>query len=96
MPIAAVFEFPNESVEKYEKVFEAGGASITDQPKRLSHACYRTENGWTVVDVWADEESFAAFGEVIGPATQAAGLDARPQVYPIQGTITQDGLRNAW
>jgi hypothetical protein len=92
--IAAVFEFPNESVDKYEKVFEAGGTPVTDQPKRLHHVCYRTENGFTVVDVWADEQSFAAFGEVIGPATQRAGLDARPAVYPVQGTISQDGRRS--
>lgn len=74
--IAAVFEFPNESVDKYEKVFEAGGTPITDQPKRLHHVCYRTDNGFTVVDICADEQSFAAFGEVIGPATQRAGLEA--------------------
>jgi len=92
--IAVVFEFPTESVDKYEKVFEAGGAAITDQPKRLSHVCYRTERGFTVVDVWADEQSFAAFGEVIGPATQRAGLDARPMVYPVQGIVTQDGQRS--
>jgi len=91
--IAVVFDFPNESVEKYEKVFEAG-SQITHQPKRLSHVCYRTEGGFTVVDVWADEQSFAAFGEVIGPATQRAGLDAKPTVYPVQGVITQDGQRS--
>lgn len=94
MPIAAVFEFPNEPVEKYEKVFEVGGAAIADQLQRLSHVCYRTGDGFTVVDVWADEASFAAFGEVIGPATQKAGLDAKPQVYPVQGTISQEGARN--
>ena len=92
--IAAVFEFPNESVDKYEKVFEVGGEPITGQPKRLQHVCYRTEKGFTVVDVWADEQSFAAFGEIIGPATQRAGLDAKPSVYPVQGTISQDGHRS--
>ena len=30
------------------------------------------------MDVWADEQSFAAFGQIIGPATQQAGLDAKP------------------
>ena len=94
MAIAAVFEFPNEPVEKYEKVFEVGGAAITDQPSRLHHVCYRTDTGFVVVDVWADEQSFAAFGEVIGPATQRAGLDARPAVYPVQGMISQDGTRS--
>ena len=92
--IAAVFAFPTESVDKYEKVFEVGGAAITEQPKRLSHVCYRTEHGFAVVDVWADEQSFAAFGEVIGPAMQRAGLDGRPMVYPVHGIVTQDGQRS--
>src|SRR5688572_26353537 len=85
MPIVAVFEFPGQDVAKYHAVFEAGGAPILEQPQRLSHLCYRTEDGFTVVDVWADEASFAAFGEIIGPATVAAGLDARPQVHPLEG-----------
>jgi hypothetical protein len=47
-----------------------------------------------VVDVWADEQSFAAFGQVIGPATQQAGLDAKPMVYPVQGMISHDGQQS--
>ena len=91
MPIAAVFDFPSEDVAKYHQVFEAGGPAVVNQPKRLYHLCYRTEGGFTVVDVWQDEASFAAFGEVLGPATQQAGLDAKPTVHPIVGTVTQDG-----
>jgi hypothetical protein len=94
MAIVAVFQFPNESVEKYEKVFEVGGVAITDQPSRISHTCFKTEHGFTVVDVWADEQSFAAFGEIIGPAIQRAGLDGRPEVYPVQGLISQAGTRS--
>ncbi len=94
MPIAAVFEFANDSVDKYEKVFGAGGSAINNQPQRLHHLCYRSETGFTVVDVWADEASFAAFGEIIGPATQKAGLDAKPLVYPVQGMMGRDGVRN--
>lgn len=94
MAIVAVFEFPNDPIEKYEKVFTAGGPQITDQPQRISHTCYSTEHGFTVVDVWADEAAFTAFGQVIGPATVAAGLDAKPQVYPVQGLISQDGRRS--
>ncbi len=46
------------------------------------------------MDVWADEQSFAAFGQIIGPAAQQAGLDAKPMVYPVQGMIIQDGKRS--
>ncbi len=96
MPIVAVFEFPGEDIAKYHKVFEVGGAPILEQPARLSHVCFRTDGGWTVVDVWQDESSFTAFGEVIGPATVQAGLDAQPMVYPLEGTIAQDGTRTVY
>lgn len=96
MPIVAIFEFPGEDVAKYHKVFEAGGAPILEQPKRTSHTCYRTEGGFTVVDVWDDEASFAAFGEIIGPATVQAGLDAKPLVFPLVGTIAADGSRTTY
>jgi heme-degrading monooxygenase HmoA len=94
MAIVAVFEFPNDPVDKYEQVFQAGGPPILEQPGRIHHVCYRTETGFTVVDVWADEQSFAAFGQVIGPATQQAGLDAKPMVYPVQGMISHDGQQS--
>ncbi len=96
MPIVAVFEFPSEDIAKYHRVFEAGGDAITDQPQRLSHVCYRTEGGFTVVDTWSDEAAFAAFGEIIGPATAAAGLDAKPQVFPVEATISQDGTHTTY
>ncbi|MGH6999234.1 MAG: hypothetical protein ACREEO_13640 [Phenylobacterium sp.] len=96
MPIVAVFEFPGEDVAKYHSVFEVGGAPILEQPKRLSHTCYRTDRGFTVVDIWADEASFAAFGEIIGPATAQAGLEAKPLVYPLEGTIDADGTRHTY
>lgn len=94
MTIAAVFEFATEPIDKYLKVFEAGEA-IVNQPDRLYHVCYRTERGFTVVDVWKDENSFAAFGQILGPAVQRAGLDARPVVYPVEQVMTQDGTRSS-
>jgi hypothetical protein len=90
MTIATVFEFPDEPVTKYHKVFEAGDA-IVDQPDRLYHVCYRTGTGFTVIDIWRDESSFAAFGQILGPAVQQAGLNARPAVYPVEQLMTRDG-----
>jgi heme-degrading monooxygenase HmoA len=94
MAIAAVFNFADEPVEKYHKVFKAGGEAIINQPSRLSHVCYRTETGFTVIDIWADEQSFAAFGKTLAPAIQEAGLDAKPAVYPVEQLITKDGTRS--
>ena len=97
MPIVAVFEFPGEDIAKYHQVFEVGGPPILEQPERLSHVCYRHDGGgFTVIDVWNDEASFAAFGEIVGPATARAGLDAKPQVYPVAGTVSQDGVRSTY
>jgi hypothetical protein len=73
--------------------FEAGDA-IVDQPSRLYDVCYRTPTGFTVIDIWADEQSFAAFGETLGPAVRNAGLDASPAVYPVEQIMTQDGTRS--
>jgi hypothetical protein len=95
MPIVAVFEFPGQEIAKYRKVFDAGPA-ILEQPQRLSHICYHTDSGFTVVDVWQDEASFAAFGAIIGPATQQAGLDARPTIHQLEGSIAQDGTRTTY
>lgn len=96
MPVVAVFEFSGEDIAKYHKVFEVGGAPILEQPSRTSHVCYVTDSGWTVVDVWEDEAAFAAFGEVIGPAAAQAGLDAKPLVYRVEGTIAADGTRTTY
>ncbi len=93
MAVAVVFEFPGEPVEKYEKVFTIGGDPISDQPHRISHVCYRTDDGFAVVDVWDDEDAAAAFGAIIGPATQEAGLGGQPKIYPVQGYIGADGVR---
>jgi hypothetical protein len=87
MAIAVVFEFAGADVAQYHKVTEIGGDKITDQPKRISHVCYRTDDGFTVVDVWEDEAAFQAFGPVIGPAIAQAGLAAEPRVYPVEGTM---------
>lgn len=94
MPIAAVFQFPGATTDQYEKVFKLGGASINNQPTRLSHVCFETPEGVTVVDVWADEASFAKFGGIIGPATEQAGLIGGPSIYPVQGFMAADGVRN--
>jgi len=96
MPSAVVFEFPGEDIAKYHKVFEAGGSAILEQPNRLSHICYRTDAGFNVIDVWDDEASFGAFGEIVGPALAQAGLDAKPSLHPLEGTIARDGTRTVY
>ena len=96
MAVVAVFEFPNADIAQYHKAFEVGGAQILEQPDRLQHVCFRTESGFTVIDVWRDAASFQKFGEVIGPVTAEVGLDAQPQMYEAVGTISQSGERTTF
>jgi hypothetical protein len=91
MAIVAVFEFPNEPIEKYEKVMELGGPAVRNQPARLSHVCYHTGTGFVVVDVWTDEQSFGAFGDMLMEYTRKVGLEARPVIYPLENIVYQDG-----
>jgi hypothetical protein len=94
MAIVVVIEFPDASIEDYEKVFEAAGDGLTTQPKRLHHFCYRTGDvGFTIVNVWEDEAAFGAFGEVIGPALAKVGLEGNPQVFPLEEYIGAAGGR---
>jgi hypothetical protein len=94
MAIAAVWDFTSGTVEQYEKVFELGGPAIHDQPLRLSQVYFGTPTGVRVIDVWRDEESFAAFGAVLGPAVIQAGLADPPQVHPVHGFMGLDHVRN--
>jgi heme-degrading monooxygenase HmoA len=94
MTIAAVWQFTGSTAEQYEEVFKLAGAALHEQPKRLSHTCFRTPSGITVIDVWTDEQAFAAFGAVLGPAVTQAGLTSPPEIYPVQGFMAVDGVRN--
>jgi hypothetical protein len=89
MAIAVVFEFPKDSIEKYDKVLELEPRT-KDQPARSSHVCYVLPNGGTgVIDVWDSEEAFGKFGEILMPAIEKAGLDTstQPKIYPVHNTM---------
>lgn len=91
MAIAVVFEAEASSIEKYLEVFEVGGSAIANQPARLSHVCYRTETGFTVVDVWESEEALAQFRDVLNPALAKVGVSGEPKIFPVARTVSQDG-----
>jgi hypothetical protein len=86
MAIAVFFEFPNESIEKYDQAL-AETPDLRNQEPRSHHICFKTESGWGVVDVWESEESFAKFGETLGPILQKLGLQAQPKVHPVHNTM---------
>ena len=86
MAIAVLFEFPGESIEKYDRSIEEY-PEARDQPARSVHVCFKTENGWGVFDVWESPEAFEAFGAVLGPAMQKIGLSGTPKIYEVHNTI---------
>ena len=86
MAIAVFFEFPNESLDKYDQAL-AKVPELRTQPARSHHICFKTENGWGVVDVWESEETFAKFGELLGPVLQELQLNAQPAIHEVHNTM---------
>ena len=64
MAVAAVFEFPKEAIEAYDRNLELH-PELLDQPNRRCHVCFETKNGYMVVDVWESLEAFEEFGKVL-------------------------------
>ena len=94
MAIAVLFELPpGSTVAQYDDAMRVAGDAALHQPERLYHACYHTETGFGVFDIWESEEAFAAFGEVLVPASEKAGIAPTPHVYPAHQIITQAGER---
>jgi len=51
---------------------------------QIAHACYKTNDGYKVVDVWESAEAFAAFGEKLMPILKKLGIDAgQPIIYAL-------------
>lgn len=86
MAIAVLFEFANDSIDKYDQAL-AEAPDLREQPDRSHHICFEVGDGWTVVDVWKSEESFAKFGEILGPTLQKLGLQVEPKIYPVHNTM---------
>ena len=82
---------PGRGRRQVSQCFELGGPVINQQPSRFDHVCYRTDTGFTVIDVWEDEASFNAFGPIIGQRSPAAGLDPKPIICPLGATMGRDG-----
>jgi hypothetical protein len=91
MTITVVFDFPHDNLQQYDEVFTRGGAPIVDQPDRLHHQCFENGDGFTVIDVWANEQAFASFGEVLGPILQQVGLSTVPKVHRTHRIVTNAG-----
>ena len=87
MAIAVHFEFPDQSIKKYDQAF-ADTPELHKVPERWYHACYRIgADGFGIFDVWESEESFAHFAGVLGPVLEKVGLTfVAPQINEIHNT----------
>jgi hypothetical protein len=93
MPVAAVMQFKNATLEQYDEViakmgFEPGGAGA---PGGLFHWVAATADGVRVTDVWESAEQFQEFADTkIGPITQEVGIDGPPEVtmYEVHNYLT--------
>ena len=96
MPVVAVFQHPTLTRETYEASIRelTGGRARVDQPSDwpvkglLVHVAGETGSGFRVIDVWASEEAYREFGEVLGPIMAKLGLGGQPQVYQVHTLVS--------
>lgn len=82
MSITVIFPPTNMTTEMYDEVMrrldEAGAG---DPAGRQFHACFGPSGRLRVVDVWASEEEFGAFGATLVPIMVDVGIEApEPQI----------------
>lgn len=70
---------------QYDQILVELKKDSTFPPKgQIAHACYKTDDGYKVVDVWESAEAFAAFGEKLMPILQKLGINAgQPIIYSL-------------
>jgi hypothetical protein len=82
--VVAHFRFPGESIENYDRGIARGGTDVTDQPDRLFHVAFATDDGWAVIDVWESAEAFERFREYMDLPP-----DRQPHVYEVHNLIAR-------
>jgi hypothetical protein len=92
MAIAAIIEFPEGTLAKYDQVMRSldstpEGSAATG---RLFHWVARTGGEFRVTDVWETREQFEAYyRDLVTPAANAAGLHVGDvTVVPIHNYLT--------
>ena len=80
--MVAHFVFPGEPIENYDAGIERGGTDVTDQPDRLFHLAFATDDGWAVIDVWRSAEAFERFR-----AYMDLPPDRQPRVYEVHNLM---------
>ena len=89
MALTITFTSLNMTTAKYDEAIrqlEAAGAGAPNG--RLFHTCFGPPTALRVVDVWASQAQFEAFGAVLMPILSGLGLDVgAPDVQPQHNSI---------
>jgi hypothetical protein len=56
----------------------------------LVHVAGQGPKGFRVVDVWASEDAFRRFGEMLIPVLRELGIQGEPEVYPPHTVVTSN------
>ena len=83
--IIVLFEFPEMSKEKFDKIWQDIRSAGHEKPDGLIHhvASQRGE-GFVICDVWSSGDKFSAFGQVLMPILGQNGVNpVEPTVLPV-------------
>lgn len=89
MALTITFTPKDMTSAKYDECLRRLKAAGAGSPKgRLYHTCFGPSNQLRVVDVWASQAEFDAFGAVLMPILGQLGIDAGvPDVQPQHNSI---------
>ena len=88
MAIVVEFNAPGMTAAQYDSILsDLDSKGVGSPDGRVYHVAAPSSDGWFVVDVWASQEQFDKFGEVLIPTLDAAGVTATPQVRTIHNII---------
>ena len=89
MALTITFTSVNMTTAKYDEVIRQLDAAGAGAPSgRLFHTCFGPPAALRVVDVWASQAQFEAFGAVLMPILAGLGVDAgAPDVQPQHNSI---------
>ncbi len=89
MALTITFTSVNMTTAKYDEVIRQLEAAGSGAPKgRQFHTCFGPPSALRVIDVWASQAEFEAFGAVLMPILSGLGIDVgAPDVQPQHNSI---------
>jgi len=90
MAIAIYFHPRSLTAQQYDdanRQLEAAG--IANPAGRVHHSCFGPDNALMVYEVWESQQAFEAYGPLLMPVLDKAGIDpGTPDVMPVHNLIS--------